>query len=85
MSDTDEGPVVGVFRLQLFKPSETFITGQAGALKHYRPVHIGRRLHGPAPAGAEVVVAPSGCGACGSPCWPIPAPWPRPSVSDGWT
>ena len=60
MSDTDEGPVVGVFRLQLFKPSETFITGQAGALKHYRPVHIGRRLHGPAPAGAEMVVAPSG-------------------------
>ncbi len=47
-------PRVGVFRLQLFKPSETFITAQAGALSRHQPIYIGRRLFGPAPAGAEV-------------------------------
>ena len=60
MSVTNEDPVVGVFRLQLFKPSETFITGQAGALRRYKPVHIGRRLHGPAPTDADIVVAQRG-------------------------
>ena len=47
-------PRVGIFRLQLFKPSETFITAQAGALSRHQPIYIGRRLFGPAPAGAEV-------------------------------
>ena len=53
-------PCVGVFRLQLFKPSETFITAQAQALQRYRPIYIGRRAFGPAPAGAEVVSLGSG-------------------------
>ena len=34
---------VGIFRNQLFKPSETFILNQAKSLKTYRPVYIGRR------------------------------------------
>ncbi len=57
MSDAPAGvlPTVGVFRLQLFKRSETFITTQAGALKRYRVVYLGRRSFGPAPAGADVI------------------------------
>jgi len=53
-------PRVGIFRLQLFKTSETFIGAQAAHLRRYRPVFIGRSTFGPAPAGAEVVVAPPG-------------------------
>ena len=49
-------PRVGVFRLQLFKPSEGFIAAQAGALTRYRPVYIGRRRFGPAPEGSQVVL-----------------------------
>lgn len=49
---------VGVFRLQLFKPSEGFITSQAERLRRYRPVYIGRRLFGPAPEGARVATPP---------------------------
>ncbi len=48
-------PTVGVFRLQLFKPSETFIATQAEALERYDVVYIGRRTFGPGPAGAELV------------------------------
>ena len=54
-------PTVGVFRLQLFKRSETFITTQAGALERHDVVYIGRRTFGPAPAGAAV--------ACLRPAW----------------
>ncbi len=46
---------MGVFRLQLFKRSETFITTQAEALERHDVVYVGRRTFGPAPAGAEVV------------------------------
>ncbi|WP_454718809.1 glycosyltransferase [Caulobacter segnis] len=46
---------VGIFRLQLFKQSETFINSQAQALERYHPVFIGRREFGPAPAGADIV------------------------------
>ncbi len=52
---SDLRPTVGVFRLQLFKPSETFITTQAEALERWRVIYIGRRMFGGAPAGAEVV------------------------------
>ncbi|WP_198670178.1 glycosyltransferase [Dyella sp. C9] len=37
---------VGIFRLQLFKPSETFITSQADNLSRYEPTYIGRALFG---------------------------------------
>ena len=37
---------VGIFRLQLFKPSETFIYEQAGRLARYSPVYIGSRSFG---------------------------------------
>jgi glycosyltransferase involved in cell wall biosynthesis len=46
---------VGVFRLQLFKRSETFIPAQVGRYRRYRPIYIGRKLFGEAPHGAEVV------------------------------
>ncbi len=51
---------VGVFRLQLFKPSETFITAQAGALVRYVPIFIGRRRFGLAPAGVEAAILAPG-------------------------
>lgn len=35
-----------IFRSQLFKPSETFIANQAAGLTRYRPVLLGRRVHG---------------------------------------
>lgn len=41
---------VAVFRLQLFKPSEVFITEQARLLRRYAPFMLGRELHGPVPA-----------------------------------
>ncbi|WP_174301082.1 glycosyltransferase [Caulobacter sp. S45] len=54
-SPQDGRLTIGVFRLQLFKPSETFITTQAQALQRHRVVYVGRRLFGPAPPDAEVV------------------------------
>lgn len=48
------GREVGVFRLQLFKPSEGFIQSQAEALRRFRPVYVGRKRFGPAPAQARV-------------------------------
>ncbi len=44
---------VGIFRNQLFKFSEPFITQQAQALTHFEPVYIGRKLLGRAPEGAR--------------------------------
>jgi glycosyltransferase involved in cell wall biosynthesis len=55
---------VGIFRLQLFKTSETFIAAQAANLTRYAPVFIGRTRFGPTPIWAsgepEVVTQPSG-------------------------
>ena len=51
---------VGVFRLQLFKPSETFITAQAALLQRYRPTYIGRAEFGPPADGARIVTAGRG-------------------------
>lgn len=50
----------GIFRLQLFKRSETFVAAQAEAMRRFHPVYIGRREFGPAPDGADVAVLPSG-------------------------
>jgi glycosyltransferase involved in cell wall biosynthesis len=47
-----------IFRLQLFKTSETFIQAQAGRLRRYKPVFVGRKLFSPAPEGVEVVTPP---------------------------
>src|ERR1700748_2719157 len=44
---------VAVFRHNLFRISETFITQQAGQLSRYRPLYVGRLRQGAGPAGAE--------------------------------
>lgn len=44
---------VVIFRHNLFKISEPFITQQAGQLRRFRPVYLGRLRYGPAPSGAE--------------------------------
>lgn len=42
-----------VFRHNLFKISEPFITQQAGQLHRYKPLYLGRLRFGPGPPGAE--------------------------------
>lgn len=42
-----------IFRHNLFKISEPFITQQAGQLHRYRPLYLGRLRFGPDPPGAE--------------------------------
>ncbi|WP_419757696.1 glycosyltransferase [Acidisoma sp.] len=42
-----------IFRHNLFRVSETFITQQAQQLHRYRPLYMGRLRYGPAPKGAE--------------------------------
>jgi glycosyltransferase involved in cell wall biosynthesis len=44
---------VAVFRHNLFRVSETFITQQAQQLHRYRPLYVGRLRQGDGPAGAE--------------------------------
>jgi glycosyltransferase involved in cell wall biosynthesis len=44
---------VAVFRHNLFRISETFITQQAGQLSRYRPLYVGRLRQGAGPLGAE--------------------------------
>ena len=51
---------VGVFRLQLFKPSETFILNQTAAYSRWKPVFLGRVRHGPGPPGAEAALPKRG-------------------------
>ena len=51
-----ETPNIGIFRLQLFKISEGFISQQARSLRRYDPVFIGRKLFGPAPPTADIVL-----------------------------
>lgn len=46
---------VVVFRLQLFKPSETFIVAQARTYARYDPIYVGLKRFGEAPEGAAVV------------------------------
>lgn len=51
---------MGVFRLQLFKPSEVFIAQQASHYRKFSPLLIGRELHGPAAPGLDFWVPPKG-------------------------
>jgi colanic acid/amylovoran biosynthesis glycosyltransferase len=51
---------LAVFRMDLFKRSETFITSQAKLLTRYQPHYVGNRLSGAAPEGATVSVATGG-------------------------
>jgi glycosyltransferase involved in cell wall biosynthesis len=51
-------PVVAIFRIELFKPSETFIASQVRNLRRYRPVFVGRLDH-PVPAGFRASPLPS--------------------------
>lgn len=44
---------VVVYRHNLFKISEPFITQQAGRLRRFKPLYLGRFRYGSAPAGAE--------------------------------
>lgn len=46
---------VALFRHNLFKLSEPFITQQAGYLQRYRPLYMGRLRYGAPPPGAEVL------------------------------
>lgn len=52
-------PTVAMLRLQLFKPSETFITAQASQLRRYEPVFVGRKLFGD-PGRARVILPRQG-------------------------
>ena len=58
--DTPRYDSVGIFRLQLFKLSETFIPAQVGHYHRYRPFYIGRKVFGKAPEGADIVLPQSG-------------------------
>ena len=44
---------VAIFRNNLFRVSEPFITDQAAQLRRYRPVYVGRFRYGAAPEGAR--------------------------------
>jgi colanic acid/amylovoran biosynthesis glycosyltransferase len=55
MPDGDKGQAreIAVFRHNLFRISEPFITQQAQALTRFKPFYLGRMRYGSAPAGAE--------------------------------
>jgi len=44
-----------IYRNQLFKISESFITDQADSLQRFKPVYAGRKVFGQAPDNAEVI------------------------------
>ncbi|GAX86870.1 conserved hypothetical protein [Lebetimonas natsushimae] len=44
-----------IYRNQLFKISESFITSQAEMLKKFNPIYVGRKSFGPAPKNSVVV------------------------------
>lgn len=46
---------IAIYRNQLFKISESFITYQAESLKAFRPVYIGRKAFGDAPIKSKVI------------------------------
>ena len=63
MSETDTNDrraEIAILRLQLFKPSETFISSQAESYKRYQPIYVGRKLFGPRPQKADVVIPEPG-------------------------
>ena len=49
----DGRPVAAIFRQNLFRISEPFITEQAQRLRRYQPLYLGRLRYGPAPDGAR--------------------------------
>jgi colanic acid/amylovoran biosynthesis glycosyltransferase len=51
--NSGQARTIVVFRHNLFKISEQFITQQAEQLKRYKPVYVGRLRYGEAPARAE--------------------------------
>jgi len=55
MSDRDSGGPreIAVFRHNLFRISEPFITQQARQLRRYKPLYLGRMRYGDAPGGAD--------------------------------
>jgi glycosyltransferase involved in cell wall biosynthesis len=57
--DTDNRPQVAVLRLQLFKPSETFISAQFNRYERYQPIYLGRTRFGPNPEHATVCISPA--------------------------
>lgn len=67
-SSTGPRPEVVIFRNNLFRPSETFITAQAQALRRFRPVYLGRFRFGPPPS-SSVSLSLAGSPAEG-PLWP---------------
>jgi colanic acid/amylovoran biosynthesis glycosyltransferase len=58
---------VVIFRHNLFRISEPFITQQAQQLRRYRPVYVGRLRYGPSPPGATSLALQDLC-----PRWPLP-------------
>ena len=58
MPDGDSGQAreIAVFRHNLFKVSESFITQQAQHLRRYKPLYLGRLRYGEAPGGADSLV-----------------------------
>lgn len=48
--------LIVVYRHQLFKPSEAFITEQTRSFRHFAPLYVGTSLHGKPPHGARVVM-----------------------------
>jgi len=48
-------PNIIIYRHQLFRPSEVFITRQSGSLNAFTPVYCGRTRHGEPPAGRQVL------------------------------
>jgi glycosyltransferase involved in cell wall biosynthesis len=58
MPDGDSGQAreIAVFRHNLFRISEPFITQQAEQLQRYKPIYVGRLRYGDAPAGADSLV-----------------------------
>jgi colanic acid/amylovoran biosynthesis glycosyltransferase len=55
MPDGDSGQAreIAVFRHNLFRISEPFITQQAGQLRRYKPLYVGRLRYGDAPTEAD--------------------------------
>ena len=51
---------VVIFRNNLFRVSEPFITGQASLLRRYKPLYLGRFRYGPGPEGAELLALGGG-------------------------
>ncbi len=61
MPDGDQGQAreIAVFRHNLFRISEPFITQQAQALTRYKPFYLGRMRYGAAPVGAVTIASSS--------------------------